>query len=482
MDASCASRQREALRLLRRGMDLLDSIAPVAPEYEDDWLRTKIRLSNSLAFVETDQIGFAEGLGRLDAVDQIIQAVDDPAMRAELAGPLNHNYGLLLIAAGHNEDGIRYLDIACEYKESRLALVADPVPLMQSLLNTLSNRSRAYAHVGDIVRARADVDRAIRLADQYALPVETAEARHSLATLELRTGNVPAALRYYDQTERIYRDNGLDVPAMLRPYHAEALLIAGLAEEAGRQLDEVLPLMREQRSATRELVYAELFRASAALMSDDVDLARRLAKSAGRRMRRWGCETCVANAAILGLQADVRDALRSGDIPVKLPSRAARVATSMSAPRLAHQAAVARMLAARLEIRRNKLERARELLRQVPRPGQLTPIDYRMLRRLCRAELAVAERHQAKALAEISSGFTELDRVRDRMGGLELVSAPHCTAGNSPTSRCGWCWPPATPGGCSTGWNVRVRRATGTNRCPTPSIRNLPRRSPNCAV
>lgn len=422
MDASCVSRQREALRLLRRGMDLLDSIDPVDPEYQDDWLRAKIRLSNSLAFVETDQIGFTEGLARLDAVHQIIQTFEDPAVRAELAAPLNHNYGLLLMEAGHNEDSIRYLDIAVEYKESRLARVADPVPLVQSLLNTLSNRGRAYTQAGDIVRARADVDRAIRLADQYELSVEAAEARHSLGTLELRTGNVPAALRCYDQSEHAYRDHGLDVPAMLRWDHAEALLTVGLGDEAGRQLDEALPVMREQRSATRELAYAELFRASAALMSDDVELARRLATSAGRRMRRWGCQTCVANAAILGLRADVRDALRSGDVPAKLPARASRVATSMSAPRLARQAAVARMLAARLEIRRHKLERAAELLRQVPRPGQLTPIDYRMLRRLCRAELAVAERRKAKALAEISAGFTELERVRDRMGGLELVS------------------------------------------------------------
>jgi CHAT domain-containing protein len=95
---------------------------------------------------------------------------------------------------------------------------------------------------------------------------------------------------------------------------------------------------------------------------------------------------------------------------------------SMSAPRLAHQATVARMLGARLEIRRNNLVRAAMLLRQVPRPGRLTPIDYRMLRRLCRAELAVAQRRRAKGLTEISSGFAELDRVRDRMGGLELVS------------------------------------------------------------
>lgn len=422
VDAACASRQHDALRLLRRGMALLDSIDPPGPDCQDDWLRTKIRLSSSLGFVEAEQVGFAEGKARLEAVHRLVATIDDPATRAELAGPLHHNHGLLLMSAGFTEDSIGHFDVAVAHGESRLAQVADPVPLVEPLMGTLCTRGRAYTQLGDIVHARADLDRAIRLAERYALPIAAAEARHSLGTLELRIGNVPAALRCYDHSKGVYSDHGLDVPAPLRWDHAEALLVAGLADEAGWQLDETLPTMREQHSATRELAYAELSRAGAALMSDEVDMARRLARSAERRMRRWGCQTCVANATILALRADVRDALRSGDVPARLPARASRVAVSMSAPRLAHQATVARMLAARLEIRRNNLTRAVELLRQVPRPGQLAPIDHRMLRRLCRAELAVAERHRAKALAEISSGFVELDRVRDRMGGLDLMS------------------------------------------------------------
>lgn len=403
-------------------MDLLDSIDPVAPEHSDAWLRMKIGMSTSLAFVESEQLGFAEGLARLDAVRELIHAHAQPAVRAELSAPVDHNYGLLLANAGRDEDSIDHLDAAIAYKEAKLAAAADPAPVVASLMNTLSVRSRALTHLGDISRARADLDWAIRLTEQHALPLHNAVARRSLGALELRIGNVPAALRCYDESERAYTSRGLGVPVMLRLDHVEALLTAGLADEAGRQLDEVLPAMRAQRSASRELAYAELFRANAAMLTDDVELARRLAKSAERRMRRWGCQTCVANAATLALRADVRDALRSGTVPPRLPARAARVALSMSAPRLAQQASVARMLAARLEIRRNNLGRAAELLRQVPRPGQLTSIDYRLLRRLCRAELAAAERHRAKALAEISAGFTELDRVRDRMGGLELVS------------------------------------------------------------
>jgi CHAT domain-containing protein/tetratricopeptide (TPR) repeat protein len=403
-------------------MELLDSIDPVAPEHQDDWLRTRVRLSNSLAFVESEKVGFAEGFARLDDVRRLVQTFADPSTRAELTGSLDHNAGLLLMGAGRNEDSIAYFDASIADKESRLARVVDPATLIEPILNTLSIRGRACIRLGDVGRARADLNRAIRLAEQYKLPIPAADIRRSLGTLELRVGNVPAALRYYNESERAYRQLGLDVPAPLWLDHAEALLTAGLANEAGELLDIVIAAMREQRSASRELAYAELFRAAAGLLRDEVDLARRLARSAERRMRRWGCQTCVANAAILGVRADARDALLSGDIPDRLPGRAVRLAESMSAPRLANQAAVARMLAARLETWRGNLQRAVELLQQVPRPGQLTPIDYRMLRRLCRAELAAAQGRRAKALAEISSGLTELDRVRDRMGGLELVS------------------------------------------------------------
>ncbi len=421
-DASCASRHSDALRLLRLGMERLDSIHPVAPEHHDDWLRTRIRLSTLLAFVESEELGFAEGLARLDDVRGLIQTFADPSTRAELTGSLDHNAGLLLMGAGRNEDSIAYFDAALAHKESRLARVADPATLIEPILNTLSTRGWACTRLGDVGRARTDLDRARGLAEQYELPIPAADVQRSLGTLELRVGNVPAALRYYNDSERAYRQRGLDVPAPLRLDHSEALLTAGLADEASELLDIVIAAMREQRSAPRELAYAELFRAAAGLLRDEVGLARRLARSAQRRMRRWGCQTCVANAAILGLRADARDALLSGDVPARLPGRAVRLAESMSAPRLADQAAVARMLAARLETCRGNLERAAELLRQVPRPGQLTPIDYRMLRRLCRAELAATQGHRAKALAEISSGLTELDRVRDRMGGLELVS------------------------------------------------------------
>ncbi len=402
---------------------MLDSVDPVDDGDRAQWLAARIRLTNSLVALGTETGGeVAAGLAELDEVRSLLDEVGDPKLRAELSGAIDHNYGLLLMAVGQNENGISYFDASIRHKDFVLASAADPVPLLDPYLGTMITRGLAYTRSGDVGRAREDLAHAMDIAEKHELRLQAADVRRPLGSLELRIGNVPAALRLYEESERIYRALGVEIHPLLRLEQGQALLAAGLADEAGRHLDEVLEVMHEQTSITRDLADVELYRASAALMSDDLELARRYAASARRRMLRWGCQTCVANATIIGLRADVRDALRTDEIPPTLTARALRAATGMPMPRLADQAALARMLAVRVELRKGKHQRAAELLARIPRPGKLTSVDYRMLRRLCRAELAVAEGDKARALAEIRVGLTELDRVRDRMGGLELVS------------------------------------------------------------
>ncbi|MFG1640032.1 CHAT domain-containing protein [Amycolatopsis sp. NPDC049252] len=422
-DASCVARFHEGVRLLRRGMALLDSIHPVEAGYRTEWLVARIRLASTLAAMSSEITGdVAAGLAGLDDVRLLINAIEDPVLQAELNGALNHNYGLRLMTVGRNEDSIEHFSQSLADKEFRLANGPDPHAWMGAFVQTLSTRGWAHTRLGNVVEAQGDLTRSIEIAERHELHAEAADVRRILGTLALRTGDVPEALRLYDEGERTYRDLEMDVPPPLRLERAQALMAAGLADEASDHLDEAMAAMLKDNSVGRELAQAELQRASAALMNDEVDLARQMAASARRRMLRAGCRTCVANATIIGLRADTREALSTGVVAAGLSARAIRIAEKMPLPRLAEQAATARMLAVRLDIRRGNLKRAAETLALVPRPGQLTPVDYRMLRRLCRAELAVAQGNRAKALTEIRSGLTELDAVRDRMGGLDLVS------------------------------------------------------------
>jgi tetratricopeptide (TPR) repeat protein len=422
-DASCVAKFHEGVRLLRRGMGLLDSIHPVVPDHRTDWLVARIRLSSLMVALTSEINGdVAAGLAGLDDVRLLINAVETPLLRAELDGALEHNYAMRLMTVGRNEDSLRHFDLALAHKEYRIEHGSDRGPRMGSYLMTLSSRGWVHTKLGNVREARADLTRAVELAEKYELPATAADVRRNLGTLALRTGDVPEALRLYEQSERTYQALDMDAPAQLWREQAQAMLAAGLAEEAGNHLDEVMERMQGQDSVMRELANVELDRAAAALMSDELDVARRMAASARRRMLRVGCQACAANAMIIGLHVDTRDALRAGKVPPGLPARALRIADKMPTPRLGEQAATARMLAVRLDIRRGNLKRAVETLELVPRPGQLTPINYRMLRRLCRAELAAAQGNRAKALTEIRSGLTELEAVRDRMGGLDLVS------------------------------------------------------------
>ncbi|MDQ7805076.1 CHAT domain-containing protein [Amycolatopsis sp. A133] len=422
-DASCLGRYREGVRLLKRGKSLLETVRPSTERQRTDWLVTRIRLASTLTAMSSEISGDLEaGLAGLNEVRRLIEDVPDPMLQAELNGSLNYNYAARLMSVGRNEDSLVSFDISVEHQEYRLAHGPEPESRMGGFVQTLSSRAWVQVRLGNVTAAHDDLARALELAEKYELRSVAADVRRTMGMLALRVRDVPEALRFYDEAERTYRALEMDVPAALRFEQAEALLAAGLADEAASHLDDVLPVLIEEQSISKELARAELYRASAALLADDLEPARQMADSARRRMLRVGCRTCVANATIIGLHADTRDALRSGEVPVALPTRALRTAEKMQLPRLTEQAATARMLAVRLDIRRGNLKRAAETLRKVPRPGQLTPIDYRMLRRLCRAELAVARGDRARALTEIRSGLTELDAVRDRMGGLDLVS------------------------------------------------------------
>ncbi|MEU5265923.1 CHAT domain-containing protein [Amycolatopsis sp. NPDC021455] len=404
-------------------MSLLDSIHPVADEHRTDWLVTRIKVASTLAGMSSEITGdTAAGLAGLDDVRLLVDAVAEEVLRAQLNSALNHNYAMRLMTAGRHEDSLASFDASLEDKEYLLAQGDDPAPQMRNFVVTLSSRGEVHTKLGNVNEARADLSRALELAEKYELREKAADVRRVLGTLALRTGDVPEALRLFEESERTYRALDIETPVLLPMEQAKALLAAGLADEAGSHLDDLIARLTADRGIVGHLGVAELLRASAALLSDDIEFARQTAASARRLLMRVGCQTCVANATVLGLQADVRDAVSSGVSPSALAVRALRTAEKMKLPRLAEQAATARMLAVRLDIRRGNLKRAVETLRQVPRPGQLTPIDYRMLRRLCRAELAVAQGNRVKALTEIRSGLTELDAVRDRMGGLDLVS------------------------------------------------------------
>ena len=422
LEVGHAGRESAEIRLLRRGLETLDKVKPGETATDVEWLRTRIRLLVTLAYCEAELGTLADGLAILDEVRPQIEQLSDGLVRAELSSAVDANHASLLIRAGQYEESLPLLDSNIKNKERSLASgTGDPKWLAESLIASVANMGQAYVELGRLGPATRNLNRAIALAVEHELPMRAAYVRHILGDLKLRAGDVPEALEHYEETERVYLALGPDMLPRLRLDQAQALLAGGLADEAGKHLDEVLPHMRKQR-VQQDLAEAELFRAVAALLERDLEKARGMAASARRRFLRRGSDNWATVAALIGLRIDTARALAARKIRKPLPVKAIELANQLSGIRLADEAALARLLAVRLELHRGHLDNASTLLREVPRPGRLTPIDHRMLLRLCRAELAMAEGNRRKALAQARAGLTELGRARDRMGGLELVS------------------------------------------------------------
>jgi hypothetical protein len=407
-------RFNRAGELLREALAL---IGPVDAGSDAGTAAVRIRVLVSLAYAETESGSSVSGLRRLDAAREQLVAVTEPATYAELAGLVLQQRGFLLIRSGRDDEGLELLDEAVPRLTAGLASgVGEP----HVLASTYLNRGLAYINLSRPSAAAAEFRRCVQVCERYQLDQVMAKARHNLGYVAYMVGDMPAALRHYARSESSYRALATGMLPLLQLDQARALLAAGLAGDAARNLDEALPALRRQR-AGQDVAEAEVARAAAALLDGDVATARRFARSAKRRFAQRGNERWAAIAALTALRADSASAFARGRVPRALPDQAVKLAETLRAHLLDDEMALALMLAVRLELCRGDAAAAALLLDQVPRPRPTSPVDHRMLRRLCRAELALAQGNRRAALAEARAGLTELGRARDRMGGLELV-------------------------------------------------------------
>nr|WP_231499905.1 CHAT domain-containing protein [Saccharothrix sp. NRRL B-16314] len=416
LDAATADRHPAAIRQMRRGLALLETPG-IDPQAR---LEVRTRLLNTLAFCLAETGNVDDGLVQLAGVDRELVGLRDEELRAHLSTLVNLNRAALLCRVGRIDEGIAQLDREIERSEGRLTAHAGQESV-DLLALALSNRGNAHGEVHRHEKAVRDLNRAVELANGHDLPLRAAIAEHALGNAMQRAGDIPAALHHYHEANRVFQELEPGLLLRLRIDQAEAMISVGLADEAGRLLDEVLPELRRQRIG-QDVAEAELFRAAAALQDGDLVAARRMARSAQRKLVGRGSPAWAAVAGLIELRVDVLKALESRRPVAPVVSRALELSAELAGLKLSDQAAFALVLAARLEIRRGAPDRGAELLRRVPRSRRITPIDHRMLLRLCRAELALALGNERVALAQAKAGLAELGRMRDRLGGLELVS------------------------------------------------------------
>jgi CHAT domain-containing protein len=420
-EAGNAWRYRDAVQLLRQALRLLGADA--------DDVELRVRVLISLAFADSEVRRFSVGVAHLRTAEALLPALPDETVRSDLRAIILGQHGMLLMRIRRLDEAIEFLGEAVAIGEQALAQ-GQGQGRRGPLATDLVNRGTVHSMAGQVSAARRDYARAAeviedalleaRPEDVRAIVSMAAVAQYNLGELEARVGDIPAALRHFEETSRRFQEIDPALLANLRAHQAEALLVAGLAEEAAKHLDEAIPELR-RHGDHKDFAEAQMFRAAAALLVGDPQVARKTAAAARREFLRRGGDAWAALAALTGLRAEASAALNRERVPARLPDRALVLAVELTQHGLVDEATVARLLAVRLLLRRGAVDAAEAQLANVPPLRPVAPIDHRMLLRLCRAELAVARGEHRRAFRQAEAGLVELGRVRDRMGGLELV-------------------------------------------------------------
>lgn len=412
VELAAAARPADAVKLLHQA---LRALPVISVNLDVVTMRTRVLLTLALALAETGEV--ADGLVQLGTARDLVGGLPDSPQRTALFGRAEGQHAIVLFRTGHTRAAIEHFNDAIDLLER---VMTTPAAEPEILARTIMNRGLAAIEFGLPDPAKQDNLRCIELANERGWERLAAKARSNLGDIAQLVGDIPGALAHYEHAERVFRKVAPGLVPRTQIDRARALLAAGLGDEAGRYLDEALPELRAHR-VSQDLAEAEVIRAAAALLTGDLAGARRLAETARRRFVKRGSESWAEVAALTRMRAEAGIALAGRAGATASPAKAGRLAERLTDMELTDEAAMARLLAVRLELLRGAVGRAEALLEQVPSPRKITPIDHKMLLRLCRAEVALARGQTRSALAQARAGFTELGTARDRMGGLDLV-------------------------------------------------------------
>jgi CHAT domain/Tetratricopeptide repeat len=393
---TAAARPAAGARLHRAGLRLLGWPGPVLDA------ALAARLLISLAFAESE-------LGRTDLGLELLADAERVVAGDDL-GVLLQQRGLLLLRTGRTAEVLPLLDAA-------VPLLAAPEHATV-LMRTLLNRGVLLFASGRIEAARADLRRARDLALAAGAALVVAKAVHNLGVCELLAGDIPAALSAYAEAERGYRSAGPGWLPHISRERASVLLAAGLASEAGAELDSAIVEFRRHR-LSHELAEAELARAQAALMAGELAAARRWAGAARRRFHRRGNQAWAALAELSQLRASWDEP--AGRHPARgLAGTANELAGRLRKLGLADDAALADWLGVRALLAAGQVARARELAAELPPVRSGVPVENRLLHRLAAAELAAADGQRGAAFRQLRAGLATLQEHRSLLGSADL--------------------------------------------------------------
>jgi tetratricopeptide (TPR) repeat protein len=388
------SRPARAIRLLNSALDAL-----VAGDLANGPLHARIHVT--LALNQAELFGADAGAESLAEALRIAQE----NVHREIELLVHIQQGLIAMRSGDLARAISRLDDAVALLDFGSAF---------ERASALINRGALHLYLGNLAKARTDLDRAVSSAEEAGLPLEVYKAKHNLGYLEFLAGNIPQSIRLLDEAAR-ETPHAFGAAQLDR---ARVLVEAGLIREATLALDDAARVARRQRQA-QDIAEIELAQAECALLSGEVARARRLAGSARRRFRRRGSDRWRQRAQMIQLHAD----LAAGRPGSRLVPPALSLADEMALYGTAADVATARRLAAQALVRAGRLGAAREQAAHAGPVRGSDRISARLHARLVGAQIEIASGATAQARRQLRTGLKELAAYQAQFGSIDLQTA-----------------------------------------------------------
>jgi tetratricopeptide (TPR) repeat protein len=414
-----------AQRALRRASALDDPEAcavaeralGLAARARDDLRGSELHLRRAIGVAEQAGLHARAAEGRVSLVGTLALRGDSKgALReAALAGGV-----LRGVARAQLESQTARLHLHLGQLDDALEGYRRALPLLRRAQDRLGE---AHAYVGRgmaqylrgaTIPAEADMRRAERL---YTELGETRLAAHTLQHLALvlaLRGDIPEALRCFDQADD-YLGGAQAAGGMGLIDRSEVELAARLVPEARLAAQTAVDALTDQ-GQTAYLAVAWLRLAQAALVEGDSVTARRYAQdaqSAFTTQRRPAWAAAARHVA-------VRATLLEGECSSALLEAARRAARELSAAGFASPAQDARLLAATLALGLGRRKVARRELALASEARHRGPVELRVRAWHAEGLLRLAEGNRRGAASALLAGVRLLERYRAALGATEL--------------------------------------------------------------
>ena len=352
----------------------------------------------TLAYALSERGRTADALRQLDRAAEVL--------RGRAAAPMLMQRGLVLWRCGRTDEAL------LAYRRALPMLRRGPDRLMEARL--YNNRSLLYIDRGELVAAEADLRRVAALARAEGQAGMAADAETNLGYLNLRRGDVPAALGFLDSAEATYRAQDVR-PRELLLTRGELLLTVGAFDEARETAERAIALLTAAgwRSLLAE---AQLLLSQAQLAANDVPAAQQAARAAATlfgRQRRPGWATV---ARYTSLRADER----AGELTPQLRRRALREAGRLAGMGWRAQELDARLVAARVALELGDVRTVRRELRQTAAARTRGSTELRIRAWYAEALVRLATGREAAAERALRAGFRVMEQQRATLGATEL--------------------------------------------------------------